>query len=147
MGLRARDRVLRPSKEQAELRYWRWRADSEGTLANAHYGHIFTTHFNLSRVSLAGKRLLDVECGARGSLAWATMAAERVGLDPLADSYRALGADRHEMTYVSARAEKMPFEDAHFDVVTCLKALDHVDSVQDTSGELIRVATTARPCC
>ena len=68
------------------------------------------------------------------------MAAERVGLDPLADSYRALGADRHEMTYVTARAEKMPFEDAQFDVVTCLNALDHVDSVHDTIAELTRVA-------
>ena len=119
-GVRAYDRLFPPSKETSELRYWRGRARTEGTLGNAHYERIFTTHFEVSRDLFASKRVLDVGCGPRGSLEWATMAAERVGLDPLADTYRQFGTDRHKMVYVTAAAEKMPFEDARFDVVGCL---------------------------
>jgi ubiquinone/menaquinone biosynthesis C-methylase UbiE len=68
------------------------------------------------------------------------MAAERVGLDPLADAYRELGTARHAMSYVSAPAEKMPFDDARFDVITCMNALDHIDDVADVIDELTRVA-------
>ena len=67
------------------------------------------------------------------------MADERVGLDPLGDRYRELGADRHAMTYVAAEAEAIPFPDAHFDVVSTHNSLDHVDSVETVVGEIGRV--------
>ena len=101
---------------------------------------MFTTHFDLATAFFAGKRVLDVGCGPRGSLEWAHVASERVGLDPLADTYREFGIDRHTMRYVTAPAERMPFEPAAFDIVTCLNALDHVDDVDDTIAELTRVA-------
>lgn len=136
---RAYDGVFQPSKEKSELRYWRTRVRAEGMLGNAHYERAFTTHFELNRDFYTGKRVLDVGCGPRGSLEWATMAAQRVGLDPLADAYREFGVERHEMCYVSAPAEKMPFDDARFDVVTCMNALDHVDDVAAVIRELTRV--------
>ena len=135
----AYDRIFPPSKHKSEVRYWRGRARAEGALSHSHYQRVFTTHFDLSPDFFAGKRILDVGCGPRGSLEWATMAAERVGLDPLADTYREFGTDRHAMSYVAAPAEEMPFELARFDVVTCLNALDHVDDVDDTIAELTRV--------
>ena len=74
------------------------------------------------------------------SLEWADMAAERVGLDPLADDYRELGTGRHRMTYVRAGAESIPFPDGHFDVVVSMNSLDHVHDVDRAIAEMGRVA-------
>jgi ubiquinone/menaquinone biosynthesis C-methylase UbiE len=83
--------------------------------------------------------MLDIGCGPRGSLEWADMAAERVGLDPLVDDYRGLGIDEHAMSYVACGAEAIPFADGHFDVVSALNALDHVDDVAGAIAEITRV--------
>jgi SAM-dependent methyltransferase len=127
------------AKGEAELRFWRNRREIEGTLRGPHYERFFTTHFHLERDFFAGKRLLDIGCGPRGSLEWADMAAERVGLDPLVDDYRELGIDRHAMSYVTGGAEAIPFADDHFDVVSALNALDHVDDVDAAIAEITRV--------
>jgi SAM-dependent methyltransferase len=126
-------------KESAELSYWRERKDAEGTLSNDHYQWFYTQHFGLPPEFYAGKRMLDVGCGPRGSLEWAHDAVQRVGLDPLADSYRALGADAHAMQYVASGAEQIPFADGHFDVVATINSLDHVESLEATIAELGRV--------
>lgn len=120
--------------------YWSERAALEGVLGNAHYERVFTTQFGLERSFFSGKRVLDVGCGPRGSLEWATGAAQRVGLDPLVERYRDLGIDRHAMDYVAAPAERIPFADASFDVVASLNSLDHVDDVEAAVGEITRVA-------
>ena len=83
--------------------------------------------------------MLDIGCGPRGSLNWADMAQRRVGLDPLAGDYRALGIESHPMEYVAAGAEAMPFADASFDIVTSLNSLDHVDDLDRTIAEVKRV--------
>jgi ubiquinone/menaquinone biosynthesis C-methylase UbiE len=67
------------------------------------------------------------------------MTAERVGLDPLADSYLELGADEHAMTYVAAGSEDIPFPDGHFDVVASVNSLDHVDDLDATIAEIKRI--------
>jgi SAM-dependent methyltransferase len=136
---RVRDR-FRPTKERAELRFWRMRAELEGTLGSGHYERLFTVHFQLTPSDFAGKRILDVGCGPRGSLEWATMAAERVGVDPLAEQYRDLGTSRHAMKYVSAPAERLPLADESFDIISSLNSLDHVDDVDRAIGEITRVA-------
>jgi len=137
---RVRDLMRGSPKEQAELEYWRSRAAVEGTLANAHYERVFTDHFELKAAFFAGKRVLDIGCGPRGSLEWAADAAERVGLDPLVDRYRELGIDRHAMRYVDAPAEDMPLPDASFDVIATLNSLDHVEEVDRAVAEITRVA-------
>ena len=43
------------------------------------------------------------------------------------------------MEYVAAGAERMPFEDASFDIVTSLNSLDHVDDLEAAVGEIKRV--------
>ena len=65
--------------------------------------------FDLEPSFYEGKRILDIGCGPCGSLEWADMAAERVGLDPLVPQSMELGAKKHEMTYVAAPSEKIPF--------------------------------------
>ena len=126
-------------KASEELGFWRARRDAEGGLLGPHFEHFFTDHFGLPRATYTGKRVLDIGCGPRGSLEWASDAAERVGLDPLADQYRELGIDGHAMTYVAAGAEAIPFEDGRFDVVTSFNSLDHVDDLAATISEIKRV--------
>lgn len=126
-------------KEAAEYYYWRRRRRIEGELSGAHYRPMFTDVFGLDLPHYEGKRVLDVGCGPRGSLEWADTAAERVGLDPLAGSYRRLGTDRHAMSYVKAEAEAMPFPDGHFDVVSAFNALDHVEDLARAEAEIARV--------
>jgi hypothetical protein len=70
-------------KERNEIAYWRSRLAAEGQLTNERYFESYTSTFDLEPSFHAGKRILDIGCGPRGSLEWADMAAERVGLDPL----------------------------------------------------------------
>jgi len=86
-----------------------------------------------------GEKILDVGCGPRGSLEWATEAAERIGLDPLANEYLKLGADKHQMRYVDSPAEHIPFSNDYFDVVCTFNSLDHVANVGATASEIKRV--------
>jgi SAM-dependent methyltransferase len=122
-----------------EHRFWQSRAEKEGVLRNSHYERLYTTMFGLEKWFFMNRRLLDIGCGPRGSLEWATNAQERVGLDPLAREYREFGTAHHEMHYIAAAAEAMPFRDKHFDIVTSLNSLDHVDDVDATIREIGRV--------
>jgi ubiquinone/menaquinone biosynthesis C-methylase UbiE len=100
---------------------------------------LFTGLFGLEPGFYRGKAVLDIGCGPRGSLEWVNDASRRVGLDPLADDYRELGADAHAMEYVAAGSEAMPFADGEFDVVTSINSLDHVDDLERTAAEIKRV--------
>lgn len=132
-------------KRYHELRYWRGvtgpiRHDpAKLEHERSHYEHFFTTFFGLTKADYAGKRLLDIGCGPCGSLEWAEGAAERVGLDPLAEDYRKLVGSRHAMTYVAAPSEAIPFPDGYFDSVSSFNSLDHVDDVDATVAEMVRV--------
>lgn len=121
------------------MRYWTKRHRAEGVLHHDHYKWFYTEEFGLTPDDYAGKRVLDIGCGPRGSLEWAKEASERIGLDPLAEEYRVLGIDRHSMAYVAGGAEAMPFTDRHFDIVTAFNSLDHVDDVQASIEEMTRV--------
>lgn len=122
-----------------EFRYWKMRQRSEGTLANRHYEYFFTTFFGLTRADYAGKRILDIGCGPRGSLEWISSDADCFGLDPLSAKYRSLGIDAHKMRYVQGTAERIPFPDGHFQIVTSFNNLDHVQDVGKAIAEIKRV--------
>jgi ubiquinone/menaquinone biosynthesis C-methylase UbiE len=127
------------TKGVAEMEYWEQRARDEGRLHGRHFEEFFTAQFELSPAAYAGRRVLDIGCGPRGSLEWATEAAERVGVDPLAEQYAKLGTHEHAMTYVTAGAEHLPFEDGYFDIVTSFNSLDHVEVVDAAIEEYTRV--------
>lgn len=128
------------AKHIAELAFWRGYLQDNAAWANRHYERFFTTEMNVDRSLYDGARILDVGCGPAGSLEWAHNATERVGIDPLADSYKEeFRTDLQAMTYVQSDAESMPFEDGHFDVVTSFNSLDHVDDVQAVLREIARV--------
>jgi SAM-dependent methyltransferase len=141
-GLRRDPRAIRWAwrrKQRTELTFWLMRARSEGELGNDQYQALFTTPFGLVPSFFAGKRVLDVGCGPRGSLEWATMASERVGLDPLAESYLRMGADRHAMRYVAGAIEDPPLPYDHFDVVASFNSFDHVDDPARAARGFARV--------
>jgi SAM-dependent methyltransferase len=127
-------------KKHYELKYWKGRyAEEKGYFSNSHYETLYTDCYGLQRNDYNAKRVLDIGCGPRGSLEWADMTAQRVGLDPLVPNYLALGADKHKMEYVASGSENIPFPDGHFDIVACLNALDHVDDLDATIREIKRV--------
>ena len=126
-------------KERHALYHWINRKTVEGVLKHGHFEQFYTAHFGLDRSFYAGKKVLDIGCGPRGSLEWADMAEVRVGLDPFSVSYRKLGTGAHSMEYVAARAENMPFADGSFDVVCSFNSLDHVDDLDRTISEISRV--------
>ena len=135
-------------KEHFELRFWRRlhhqinESDNPEAVAiheRAHYKKFFTEFFGLKESDYAGTHVLDVGCGPMGSLEWADMAARRVGLDPLAEQYRALGGRDHKMEYISGFSEEMPFPNSSFDVVSSLNNLDHVSDVGQSVSEILRV--------
>jgi ubiquinone/menaquinone biosynthesis C-methylase UbiE len=126
-------------KEKAELGYWKMMKRLDKDFGNAHYKEFYTQFFSLSENFYQEKVILDIGCGPRGSLEWAVSAKERYGLDPLADSYLKLGADKHQMSYVKAYVEDMPFEKEKFDVVCSFNSLDHVSDLNRSCKEIQRV--------
>jgi ubiquinone/menaquinone biosynthesis C-methylase UbiE len=126
-------------KKTTELWYWQLKKQREGQFSNHHYEQYYTTYFGLSLDFYKDKKVLDIGCGPRGSLEWATMAKECVGIDPLAEKYLKMGANAQKMRYVQGEAEAMPFENDYFDVVASFNSLDHVDNVQRAIEELVRV--------
>jgi SAM-dependent methyltransferase len=126
-------------KETSELNYWQDRQRKEGVLSNRHYKHFYTAHFGLDDEFYNDKTIVDIGCGPRGSLEWASMARRRIGVDPLAEEYLRLGANQHQMEYASAPAERIPLSDAECDVVFSFNSLDHVENVEAAIDEIKRI--------
>lgn len=83
--------------------------------------------------------VLEVGSGAHG-LIFFFEAAERVGVDPLADEYRALfPAWQERARTVAAFGEQLPFGDASFDIVLCDNVVDHAESPRRIVEEIARV--------
>ncbi|HUG39949.1 MAG TPA: class I SAM-dependent methyltransferase [Longimicrobiales bacterium] len=136
--LLARVRPVR-AKRLGELAFWRERHAVEGRLVNHHYAALFTDHFALPADHFRGLEILDIGCGPRGSLEWAEGATVRIGLDPLALEYRAFGTTAHEMDYVAASSDRLPFASSSLDMVSAFNALDHVEDLEGTLAEVARV--------
>lgn len=126
-------------KELNEFNYWKVRKNNEGDLKNYHYEYFYTRHFQLEPSFYNNKVILDIGCGPRGSLEWATMAKRRIGLDPLAKQYLQLGANKHAMEYIHAPSEKIPLPNELCDAVFSFNSLDHVANVKKTIKEIKRV--------
>ncbi|ARZ67265.1 ubiquinone biosynthesis O-methyltransferase [Streptomyces albireticuli] len=92
----------------------------------------------------AGKRVLDVGCGGGYTAEFlAQRGAVMSGLDP-SEKLIAV-ADRHarqtgkDIDYRVGKSEHLPFEDATFDIVTCVDVLEHVESPAQAVSEVRRV--------
>jgi len=87
----------------------------------------------------ADSKVLEVGSGAHG-LIFYFEAKERVGVDPLAEEYRALfPAWQQRARTIAAFGERLPFEDASFDVVLCDNVVDHAECPRRIVEEIARV--------
>jgi ubiquinone/menaquinone biosynthesis C-methylase UbiE len=127
-------------KETAEIKYWQLRkTENKNNFSNSEYQQYYTKHFDLPLNIYNNKRILDIGCGPCGTLEWANMSLERIGLDPLVNKYIEFGTDRHNMIYVKAKSESIPFKDHYFDIVTLFNSLSYVDDLDSTIREIKRV--------
>ncbi|MDX2089785.1 MAG: class I SAM-dependent methyltransferase [Kofleriaceae bacterium] len=120
--------------------YARWRATTLGSITERVETNVV---FDLAG-PLRGKRVLDV---GTGDGAYAIEAAERgaivTALDleqEMLDAARVRAAARGvEVTLQQGRTERLPFDDASFDVVIAVTVLCFVPDTQRAVGEMARV--------
>lgn len=121
-------------KLSAELSYWYLEKSSDQALSGDWYEYYFTEHFDLDKNFYCGKHILDLGCGPKGSLDWCKVAEKKVGLDPLAEHYKTMSTA--DMDFIKGTAEKMPFEDNSFDIVSCFNSLDHFEDAEKAISEI-----------
>lgn len=96
------------------------------------------------RISIQGMRVLDVGCGDAGvAIAFAEAGAQAYGIEPFEPSV-ARGQVRAEEHGVAVDlrvgvGERLPYEDASFDVVLLDNVLEHVEDRERTLDEVRRV--------
>ncbi len=84
-------------------------------------------------------RVLEVGSGAHG-LIFYFGAKDGVGVDPLADHYAQLfPAWQKRARTIAAPGERLPFEDASFDIVLCDNVVDHAENPRQILEEIARV--------
>jgi SAM-dependent methyltransferase len=87
-------------------------------------------------------RILNVGCGTGGfNLVAEESGARAVGVDADAEAIAicALKREKAGGAFVRAAAERLPFPDGTFDVVYCFSAIEHVESVEESVAEMVRV--------
>lgn len=127
-------------KNVNELSYW-IQQYSKHNFHNSYYEYFYTEAFALKKADFLGKRILDIGCGPQGSLEWINYEnTQKIGLDPLANKYyEQFDCKNHNMIYINAHSEDIPFPDLYFDYVSSINSLDHVDDVKKTIQEITRV--------
>lgn len=128
-------------KHREEMNYWKYQYETNH-FNNSWYSYFFTKNFNIDEQEYHNKKILDIGCGPQGSLEWISEKAQCFGLDPLANEYyHHFDCKYHKMNYVKAHSENIPFPDNYFDYVFSMNSLDHVDNVEKTLKEIVRVLT------
>lgn len=133
---RALERQLDYQRGKAELFHGR-----EAEVIAAMIGHSTLVRQKLAAVRPLpdALRVLEVGSGAHGLIFYFD-AAERVGIDPLADHYRSLfPAWQHMARTVAAFGEDLPFEDSSFGIVLCDNVVDHAENPRKIVAEIARV--------
>jgi len=89
---------------------------------------------------MAAQSVLDVGCGSGAVLAALRSPRRRLcGVEMSADAARSLQALGIEGYSVDLEADRLPFDDADFDVVLCYDVLEHVFAPSRLLGEIRRV--------
>jgi len=134
-------------KYESELQYWiNCFAKEGGRFNNGHYAdRCLRMAEEQDDAFLKGKIVADFGCGPRGSLAWTTAPALRIGIDVLATAYlNCFGPCmlEHGMVYVTSTESIIPLPSSSVDVLFTLNAMDHVNSLSAMASEVLRVLKT-----
>ncbi|AKF06967.1 class I SAM-dependent methyltransferase [Sandaracinus amylolyticus] len=86
----------------------------------------------------ASTRVLEVGSGAHGHVFFLGVRGA-IGVDPLADEYRALFPWQSRAETIAAYGERLPFDDARFDLVVSDNVIDHAERPAAIVDELVRV--------
>ena len=133
------------SKGDAELAFWKrgFETDQQRFLRNQHYERLMLGMAGEQNAEfISGKVVGDFGCGPRGSLAWASPARLRIGIDVLADRYADEFAPHlmtHGMVYLKSTERVIPLPSDLVDVMFTLNAMDHVDDFSAMCREIQRV--------
>jgi len=147
----AMDSQTAEQKRAAELSYWRklyaelvaGSADPVDALMRVSRERTFPRYLRdlgLRANSFVGEWVLEVACGPNGGLNWFEDCVA-IGVDELIEPYQQIGYPlwRHQVRYVTGRAENLPLADASVDAVVMTNALDHVEDPALTVAEIRRV--------
>lgn len=88
------------------------------------------------------RRLLDLGCGTGANLSLLERHGELCGLDASSEALRYAASRDASRRLVEGIANRMPFRDATFDVITALDVIEHL---QADHGALLEVGRLLRP--
>jgi len=94
--------------------------------------------FNIEELDKT-KNILDLGCGPVPILHILPNANLMVAADPLNEEYKNKFPRKNYIIYKTFMAEKIPYEDAIFDIIFCINALDHMANPEEAFKEMIRV--------
>ena len=130
-------------KGARELLYWQGRYYQGGMKLAENRDNYRRTMLAMageqSPLFLNDKIVADFGCGPRGSLCWAEMARERIGIDLLVDGYARFGISRHNIHYVRSTEAAIPLPSDHVDFLFTLNAMDHVNDFGGMMAECARI--------
>jgi ubiquinone/menaquinone biosynthesis C-methylase UbiE len=118
------------------------------TVYHVEAGHEPDLHRHYSRLFerlelVAGQLVLDVACGAGG---WLRLCENRgldvTGVDLSENAIAVCKKTMPKGEFIAQPAETLPFQDASFDVITCLGSLEHFVDPVGSLKEMVRVART-----
>lgn len=131
-------------KHDGEISYWKECFLREGKkFSNTHYKELMLGIAQQENDEfLKGKIVVDFGCGPRGSLYWTDKPLIKIGIDVLAKDYMDYFGEElaeHNMIYVTSSEKRIPLPTDFVDVLFTMNSLDHVDNLQQMTGELMRI--------
>lgn len=131
--------VPRPSHSAKITRHDTPRLDALETWVNADRWR-YCKHLFVPPTYWGGKTVLEIGCGPLG-LSQGFVGANLIGLDPLVETYVALGylLNEHRIDYLPNPVEDIPLWDDSVDATFSVNAIDHVDDFAAACREIERV--------
>ena len=128
------------AKQMAELDCWarQYAARGEKPFTGERAFLRYCSLFGIEKHSFRNQLVADIGCGPNGALHHFE-AKRKFGVDVLARCFRPFAVEEHDIIYLAAPAEDLPFVDRYLDVVLSLNALDHVDGFEQAIREIYRV--------
>ena len=135
---------IQEDKYEGEMEYWRMMYRNEGSrFANNHYKDLMLSIAQeKDDTFLKNKVVVDFGCGPRGSLQWMKSPTVKIGVDVLTKQYiEAFGKTliQHGMIYVTSTEQYIPLPNESADCVCTINSLDHVNSLEMMSKEILRI--------